>query len=141
MTGPTVTRTVHFHRQAKGRKRLRDKAVEPVIVGGRRIPREVQLLALAITFEDMIRTGEARSYAEIARRKGVSRARITQIMKRVTQQPDEQEDLPGAAPPTTDPFRSAKAPADQGRLPPNRIRRAAMPTRVDLLPNQRADNG
>jgi len=83
VNGPTVTRPAHFHRLAKGRKRLKDRAVEPVIVGGTRIPRETQLLALAITFEDMIRTGEARSYAEIARRTGVSRARITQIMRRM----------------------------------------------------------
>jgi len=93
MTGPTVTRPAHFHRLAKGRKRLKDKAVEPVVVSGERIPRDVQLWALAVTFEDMIRTGEARSYAEIARRTGVSRARITQIVRRMEIAPDLQETL------------------------------------------------
>jgi len=91
VTGPTVTRPAHFHRLAKGRKRLKDKAVEPVVVSGERIPRDVQLWALAVTFEDMIRTGEARSYAEIARRTGVSRARITQIMRRVELSPCARE--------------------------------------------------
>ncbi len=91
MTGPTVVRQAHFHRQAKGRKRLWDKELEPVIVGGTRIPRPTQLLALAITFEDMIRTGEARDYAEIARRTGVSRARISQIMRRMEMEPGIQE--------------------------------------------------
>jgi hypothetical protein len=93
MTGPTVVRPAHFHRQAKGRKRLRDKAVEPVVVHGQRIPRPTQLLALAITFEDMIRIGEARSYAEIARKTGVSRARITQIMRRLGMEPKTQEEI------------------------------------------------
>jgi len=92
MTGPTVTRPAHFHRQAKGRKRLRDKAVEPVIVCGQRIPRATQLLALAITFEDMIRIGQARSYAEIARRTRVSGARLSQIMKLLEMGPEDQEE-------------------------------------------------
>jgi Zn-dependent peptidase ImmA (M78 family) len=95
VTGPTVTRPVHFHRQAKGRKRLRDKVEESVIVGGTRIPRETQLLALAITFEDMIRTGEARNYAEIARRTGVSRARITQMLKILELAPEIQAGMLG----------------------------------------------
>jgi len=93
MTGPTVTRPAHFHRQAKGRKRLRDKVEEPVIVGGTRIPRDVQLLALALTWEDWIRTGQARSYADIARRTGVSRARICQIIRLLDLAPETQEDL------------------------------------------------
>jgi uncharacterized protein YerC len=93
VTGPTVTRPAHFHRQARGRKRLRDKAEEPVVVGGTRIPREVQLLALAITFEDMIRTGEALDYADIARRTGVSRARICQITRLLELPPEIQEQL------------------------------------------------
>jgi uncharacterized protein YerC len=93
MTGPTVTRAAHFHRQAKGRKRLRDKAEEPVVVRGERIPREVQLLALAISFEDMVRTGEARDYADIARRTGVSRARICQITRLLDLPPEEQEEM------------------------------------------------
>ena len=44
------------------------------------IPRETQLLALAITWEDAVRTGKARSYAEIARRHGVSRAWVSRIL-------------------------------------------------------------
>lgn len=93
MTGPTVTRPVHFHRLARGRKRLRDKAEEPVTVGGQRIPREVQLLALAITFEDMIRTGKTRDFADIARRTGVSRARICQITRMLELPPEKQEQI------------------------------------------------
>ncbi len=103
MTGPTVTRPAHLHRQAKGRKRLRDKAEEPLVVHGEQVPREVQLLALAVTFEDMIRTGEARSYAEIARRTGVSRARISQIVRRMEMERGSLQILLLGAHPTSQP--------------------------------------
>jgi hypothetical protein len=45
------------------------------------IPRATRVLALAIQFREMIRTGEARDCADIARLAGVSRERISQIMK------------------------------------------------------------
>ncbi len=93
MTGPTVTRPVHFHRQAKGRKRLKDKAVEPVTLHGQRIPRRVQLLALAHHFEALLREGKVASYAEIARQAGISRARVTQITRLLDLSPEIQEDL------------------------------------------------
>jgi len=93
MTGPTVVRPAHFHRQAKGRKRLRDKVEEPVVVGGQRIPRRAQLMALAIVFEHAIRTGEARDYAHLARLYGVSRARICQITRLLDLAPETQEEL------------------------------------------------
>jgi len=91
MAGPTVTRHITFSRGPAGRKRLQEKGMEPVVVGGKRIPRKVQLLALAIRFEEMLRNGEARNYAEIARIAGVSRARITQIMKLLGQPQRDQE--------------------------------------------------
>jgi uncharacterized protein YerC len=64
-----------------------------VVVGAQRIPRLTQLLALAITSEDMIRTGEARNYADIARRTGVSRARIYQITRLLDMPPETQEQM------------------------------------------------
>jgi len=81
MSGPTVTRHITFTRGPAGRKRLQEKGVEPVVVGGERIPRKVQLLALAVCFEEMLERGEVRNYAHLSRLAGVSRARITQIMK------------------------------------------------------------
>ena len=45
-----------------------------------RLPRITRLLALAVRFEDLLRNGTARDYAELARLGGVSRARMTQIM-------------------------------------------------------------
>jgi hypothetical protein len=44
------------------------------------IPYKTRLLALAYLFDDMIRRGDVKDYAEIARLGGVSRARISQIM-------------------------------------------------------------
>jgi len=56
-----------------------------------RIPRITRLMALAIKFDDMIRRGEVRDYADLARLGHVSRARITQIMNLLNLAPDIQE--------------------------------------------------
>lgn len=56
-----------------------------------RVPRLSRLLALAITMEQMIRVGEVRDYAELARLAQVSRARISQIMSLNGLAPDIQE--------------------------------------------------
>lgn len=45
-----------------------------------KIPRVVQLLALAHHYNDLLKQGVVKDYADIARLGGVSRARITQIM-------------------------------------------------------------
>ena len=58
-----------------------------------RIPRITRLMALAITFQDMIDRGEVRDYADIARLGYVTRARITQIMNLLMLAPDLQEEL------------------------------------------------
>ena len=46
-----------------------------------RLPRATRVLALAIQFQEMIRTGDARDYADLARLGGLSRERVSQIMK------------------------------------------------------------
>ena len=43
------------------------------------VPRIARLLALAHKWEGMVRRGEVADYAQIARRMGLSRARVTQI--------------------------------------------------------------
>jgi len=50
-------------------------------VGSGKLPRITQVLALAIQFEEMVRTGEAKDYADLARLGCVTRERISQIMK------------------------------------------------------------
>ena len=56
----------------RARKRLRPEHMEP--------PRVVKLLAQAEEFQALIETGDVRSQADIAHLKGLSRARVTQIM-------------------------------------------------------------
>jgi len=55
------------------------------------VPRIARLLALAIKFEQLIADGAVRDYAELARLGGVTRARMTQIMKLLQLAPDLQE--------------------------------------------------
>ena len=89
--GLTVVKTVHFGRVRKGRKRLRD-GKPPVEPPSRPpVPRETQLLAIALRFEELLASGEASSYADLARIAGVSRARVSQIMERLEMAVEEQE--------------------------------------------------
>lgn len=55
------------------------------------VPRVSRLMALAIRFDDLVRTGEIGDYADLARLGYVSRARITQIMNLLNLAPDIQE--------------------------------------------------
>src|SRR5674476_1244749 len=59
----------------------------------RGIPRIARLLALAIRLEGLLREEPIRDYAELARLGGVTRARMTQIMKLLDLAPDIQEQI------------------------------------------------
>ena len=92
--GVTVTRTIHFQRARNGRKVMntgQPPEPEPVVTGS--IPRVSRLMALAIRFEKLVRTGEVRDYAELARLGHVTRARMTQVMNFLNLAPDIQEEL------------------------------------------------
>jgi hypothetical protein len=80
-TGPTVTFRIHLRNGVRGRRRLRTggRPTPPAVEPGR-IPRISRLMALAIRYEGLIRTGAIRDYADIARLGGVSRARVSQVM-------------------------------------------------------------
>jgi DNA invertase Pin-like site-specific DNA recombinase len=55
--------------------------VEPAAVAPTgRLPRITRLLALAVRFEELLRKGTVKDYAQLARLGGVSRSRMTQIM-------------------------------------------------------------
>jgi hypothetical protein len=58
-----------------------------------RPPRVTCLLALAHRFENLVRSGHVRDYAELARFGRVSRARLSQILKLLTLAPSIQEYL------------------------------------------------
>lgn len=57
------------------------------------IPRVSRLMALAIRFEGLVRRGDVRDYADLARLGYVTRARITQIMNLTNLAPDIQEEI------------------------------------------------
>jgi len=88
----TIECEVHFSNRAHGRKELRDGMVPtaPVTAPGR-IPRVSRLMALAIRFDELVRTGVVADYAELARLGQVSRARVSQIMNLLQLAPDIQE--------------------------------------------------
>ncbi len=86
----TVTKRVQFKGGARGRKRLEPATEKPVVAKGR-VPRVARLMALAIEMDRMVRDGEVRDYAELARLGHVSRARVTQIMNLLNLAPDIQE--------------------------------------------------
>lgn len=88
----TTTVKVAFQTQRKGRKALvPPKPTRPLPPG--RVPRVAKLMALAIRFDDMIRRGEVRDYAELARLGQITRARATQVMALLNLAPDIQERL------------------------------------------------
>jgi hypothetical protein len=91
----TVTSKVHFARAAKGKVEMKArpamKLASPAPTG--RVPRISRLMALAIRFDDLLRRGEVRDYAELARLGHVTRARVTQIMNLLNLAPEIQEAL------------------------------------------------
>lgn len=91
-TGLVVRERIHFRTGPRGRKRLRSgtKPVPPKVQPGR-VPRVARLLALAVHFDELIRRGLVRDYADLARLGGVSRARISQLMDLLNLAPDIQE--------------------------------------------------
>ncbi len=94
-TGPGLTLKcrVQFDREERGRLKLRPAkaAQEPTAVG--RVPRIARLMALAIRCDDLLRRGEVKDLAELARVGHVTRARMTQIMNLLMLAPDIQEQI------------------------------------------------
>ena len=77
----TVTRKIHFSMRNKGRREIKpgpQPVPERVPAGS--VPRVSRLMALAIRFDGLIRSGAITDQADLARLGHVSRARVTQIM-------------------------------------------------------------
>ena len=91
MTGLTMSYDVRFERGRRGKSVLKEGIAAPLAAAPARIPRVARLMALAIRLDDLIRRGEIRDYAEIARLGHVTRARVTQIMALINLAPDLQE--------------------------------------------------
>jgi hypothetical protein len=84
---------VHVRTQKKGRKVLRLGADPRPAVPAGRVPRLARLMALALRFESLVRSGVVKDYAELARLGHVTRARVSQIMSLVNLSPDIQEEI------------------------------------------------
>jgi hypothetical protein len=83
-----VKRDFKYRRESKGKKSMATTTDVPPGV-----PRVAKLMALAIRFDELIRTGAVRDQAELARLGRVSRARLTQIARLLFLAPDIQEDI------------------------------------------------
>ncbi len=92
--GVTVTRKIHFSLRNKGRREIQP-GPQPVPddVPAGRVPRVARLMALAIRFDDLIRSGALTDQADLARLGHVSRARVTQIMNLLHLAPAIQEEI------------------------------------------------
>ena len=56
-------------------------------------PKIAVTLATALYYQELVRTGEAKNYRELAQRRGVSAARLGQLMLLVWLAPDIQQEL------------------------------------------------
>jgi hypothetical protein len=90
--GLTIQRQVHF-RQGRGSRKVLAKGTPPVprAVEQGRVPRISRLMALAIRFDHLIKSGQVPDQADLARLGHVTRARVTQIMNLLDLAPDIQE--------------------------------------------------
>ncbi len=91
MNTVTVTSRVHFGRRGHGGAKQLRMGPEPALVPPGRLPRVTRLMALAIRFDGLVRTGAVADYATLARLGHVTRARITQIMNLTLLAPTIQE--------------------------------------------------
>ena len=86
-----IEATVHFGRGSRSEKVVRTGKLLPEPPS--RVPRISRMMALAIWFDELIRTGEVNNFAELARVGQVSRTRITHIMNLLLLAPEIQEEL------------------------------------------------
>ena len=84
---------IQFRLQATGRSPGRSGPSDASPLATGRLPRVTQVVAMAIHFQDMIRCGEARDYADLARLGCITRERMSQIMELVWLAPDIQKEI------------------------------------------------
>ena len=93
MSSLSVAWDVHFHRHGHGAAKELRAGTAPEALPAGRVPRVARLMALALRFEGLLRRGEVKDYATLARLGNVTRARISQIMNLLHLAPDIQEAL------------------------------------------------
>lgn len=88
-----IETTIHFRKRGKGKRK--EAVIGPVTAERPkgRIPRISRLMALAIWFDELLRSGQVESYAELARIGQVTPARVTHVMNLLLLAPEIQERL------------------------------------------------
>jgi hypothetical protein len=90
----TVERDITFKTGLFGKKCVAQKSdTETPKSSPGKLPRITKLMALAIRFEELLRTNVVSDYVDLARLGHVTRARITQIMNLRLLAPDIQEEI------------------------------------------------
>jgi hypothetical protein len=84
---------VHFQRTCHGSRKELLPGVEAAPLPPGRVPRVSRLMALALRFDELVRTGQVASYSALASLGHVTRARVCQIMNLLCLAPDLQEAL------------------------------------------------
>lgn len=88
----TVNCEFHIAPQRRGRQKIQAGGPAPVpAFPPARVSRVSRLMALAIHFDELIRSGHVRDQATLSRVGHVTRARLTQIMNLLNLAPDIQE--------------------------------------------------
>jgi hypothetical protein len=90
--GVTIDFKVHVTTGQFGSRVLHagERATPPNVAAGR-VPRISRLMALAIRFDELVRSGEIADFADIAELGQVTRARVSQIVNLLNLAPDIQE--------------------------------------------------
>jgi hypothetical protein len=89
----TIEVPVRFQQTGHGgRKALRSGTETPALPPGR-VPRVARLMALALRFDQLLRTGQVRNCGTLASLGHVTRARVCQILNLLYLAPDIQEAL------------------------------------------------
>jgi hypothetical protein len=89
----TIEVPVRFHRCGRGSHKEMHAGVEAAPVPPGRVPRVARLMALALRFDELVRTGQVASYSALASLGHVSRARVSQIANLLHLASDLQEAL------------------------------------------------
>ena len=88
----TIECRVHFTNRGRGSRKRPTPDRQSTAEAGR-VPRVSRLMALAMRFDELIRSGEVTDYAELAQLGHVSRARLSQIASLLGLAPDIQEEI------------------------------------------------
>ncbi len=89
----TVKKQVYFTRSERGRRRIEDRPLPSQAIPPGRVPRVSRVMALAIHFDGLLRTGAVSDTIELASLAKVTQPRITQVMNLLHLAPDIQEEL------------------------------------------------